>query len=424
MLIVEKVYSKGSSSVKVEKAWNQKAFCAKSIPLVCFPFMQATSKLYTRTFLTMSVANFFTTSSFGSFFMFPLFVSHVGGSKLDIGILMGAFSLSSVLSRPWISSVIDRMGRKRSYTLGCAIMTVLPLSYLLFQQDLSSVYPALLFARVLHGIGLAFCFTAAFTYMADIVPETRLNEGMGMFGITGLSGMAIGPAIAELIIQHAGFVPFFLAASALGALGFILHLRIPESHFEHTSLSSSSFFSVFLRPRTLKVSLLAFLFGYALAASGGFVSPYGREKQLAFISLYYLTYSGMAVLTRFVGGRLADRLGELRIIPYAMVVTGMGLLLLCFPGGEAVFVISGLMSGLGHGFLFPCLTAVAVRDEPIAIRGKVTGAFTGSMDAGAFSGSILLGYIGELAGYPALFLTAGLSLFVGLFFFKLFYRKR
>jgi MFS family permease len=386
--------------------------------------MQGERTLYTRTFLTMSLANFFTTASFGCFFLFPLFVSHLGGSKLDIGIVMGVFSLSSVLSRPWISSMIDRIGRKKSYTLGCAIMTALPLSYLLFHQDLSRAYPALLFARILHGIGLAFCFTSAFTYMADIIPETRLNEGMAMFGITGLSGMAIGPAIAELIIQHAGFVPFFLAASALGALGFILHLQIPESHFEHSPMSSSSFFSVFFRPKTLKVSLLAFLFGYALAASGGFVSPYAKEKDLAFISIYYLSYSGMAVLTRFAGGRLADRLGELRIIPYAMLLTGAGLLLLCFLGGETILVISGIMSGLGHGFLFPCLTAVAVRDEPITIRGKVTGAFTGSMDAGAFFGSILLGYIGERAGFPALFLTAGLSLFLGLFFFKLLYRAR
>jgi MFS family permease len=188
-------------------------------------------------------------------------------------------------------------------------------------------------------------------------------------------------------------------------------------------VSSSSFFSVLLRTKTLKVSLLAFLFGYALAASGGFVSPYGEEKRLAFVSLYYLTYSGTAVLTRFAGGRLADQLGELRIIPYAMVLTGLGLLLLCFLGGEVILVISGLLSGLGHGFLFPCLTAVAVRDEPEAIRGKVIGAFTGSMDAGAFIGSVLLGYIGELAGFPAIFLTAGLSLFVGLILFKVFYKE-
>jgi len=408
----------------VDQGRVKRPCCTMPSLAVCLPSMQASPALFTRTFLTMSAANFFTTSSFGCFFLFPLFVSSLGGSKLDIGIVMGAFSLASVLSRPWISSMIDRIGRKRSYTLGCAIMTALPLSYLLFQQELSRLYPALLLARILHGIGLAFCFTSAFTYMADIIPESRLNEGMAMFGITGLSGMAIGPAIAEVIIRHAGFVPFFLAASGMGAMGFILHLRIPESLFERSPISSPSFFSVLLRKKTLKVALLAFLFGYALAASGGFVSPYGEEKHLAFVSLYYLAYSGMAVLTRLVGGRLADQWGELRIIPYAMIVTGSGLLLLCFLGGEVILVISGLLSGLGHGFLFPCLTAVAVREVPGVIRGKVTGAFTGSMDAGAFIGSVLLGYIGELAGFPALFLTAGLSLFLGLVLFTFFYKER
>ena len=74
--------------------------------------------LYSPSFLLMSFANFFTVSSFGTFFLFPLFVTDHGGSKADIGIIMGAFALSSVLCRPWISALIDRIGRKRSYTIG------------------------------------------------------------------------------------------------------------------------------------------------------------------------------------------------------------------------------------------------------------------------------------------------------------------
>jgi len=65
------------------------------------------------------------------------------------------------------------------------------------------------------------------------------------------------------------------------------------------------------------------------------------------------------------------------------------------------------MSGCGHGFLYPGLSALALRDEPGAIRGKITGAFTGSIDAGAFVGSITLGFIGQWAGFPTLFLAAG-----------------
>jgi len=52
------------------------------------------------------------------------------------------------------------------------------------------------------------------------------------------------------------------------------------------------------------------------------LSPLLPRKKISPYIYYYLSYSGMAVLTRFVGGRLADRLGELRIIPYAMILTG------------------------------------------------------------------------------------------------------
>jgi len=66
------------------------------------------------------------------------------------------------------------------------------------------------------------------------------------------------------------------------------------------------------------------------------------------------------------------------------------------------------MSGCGHGFLFPCLNSLAIRNEPIDTRGKITGVFTGGIDAGAFVGSIILGYIGQWAGFQVLFLQQAL----------------
>ena len=70
-------------------------------------------------------------------------------------------------------------------------------------------------------------------------------------------------------------------------------------------------------------------------------------------------------------------------------------------------MISGLLSGTGHGLLFPSLNAMAIRGEAYEVRGKVTGIFTGSIDGGAFIGSLLLGLIGEWAGLSTLFLCAG-----------------
>ena len=369
--------------------------------------------LYSSSFIIMALVNLFTVSSFGSFFLFPLFVTRHGGSESDIGIIMGVFALSGVLCRPWISEMIDRIGRKRSYTIGCAIMAVLPLGYLLFDGDLSSFYLSLILIRIIHGVGLAICFTAAFTYIADIIPKERLNEGIGIFGLTGLAGQAVGPSIAEIIIQKYGFSIFFLAATGTASIGFLLHLLLPESFAHASGTSPQAFFSVLRKKRVLTVGLLAFLFGFGLAASSSFVSPFSKERGIAFISIYYLSYSSAAVLTRFVGGRVADKIGEERVIPYALILTGGGLLILTFLGGDIVLILSGLVSGCGHGFLFPSLNSLAVRKESSGIRGKITGVFTGAIDTGTLVGSIILGYIGEWAGFPALFFVAGLALFMG-----------
>lgn len=369
--------------------------------------------LYSPSFITMAFSNLFTVSSFGTFFLFPLFIASNGGSKSDIGIIMGVFALSSVLCRPWISDMIDRIGRKKSYTIGCTIMSILPLIYLLFRGNLSHFYLFLILVRIVHGVGLAICFTATFTYIADIVPEERLNEGIGMFGVTGLTGLAIGPVIGEIIITEFGFSAFFLTATGMATLGLMIHLPLSESFVNDSQKTSQSFFTVLAKRKILFVALLAFLFGFGLAATGSFVSPFAKEQGIAFISLYYISYSSAAVLTRLLGGRLADRVGEDRIIPYALTLTGGGLLILMLLGGNSILALSGLMSGCGHGFLFPCLNSVAIRNEPIDIRGKIIGVFTGGIDAGAFVGSIILGYIGQWAGFQALFFAAGLTLFIG-----------
>ncbi len=375
--------------------------------------------VYTPSFILIAAANFFTVSSLGCFYLFPIFIMNHGGSKADIGIIMGATVLSSVLCRPWISEMVDKLGRKRCYSAGCVINGVLALCYLLFHGELSQFYVPLFAVRLLHGVGLAVCFTAGFTFVADIVPEQRLNEGIGMYGVTALVGMGIGPVIAEVVIQKLGFDFFYLVAATMSFLGFFLQLPLRESFEHHMRGSEISFFAVLGKKKMLLITVLALLFGVGLAAFSNFVSPFAQEKGIAFISLYYVAYSSAAVCTRFFGGRLADRVGEERVIPYAFIITGTGFLILMGLGGNSILALSGLLSGCGHGLLFPSLNAFALRDEPKGIRGKINGIYTGGIDAGVFSGSIILGYIGEWGGFRTLFFLVGVSLFAGFLIYRL-----
>ena len=376
--------------------------------------------LYSPAFLTMALANLFTMSSISTFFLFPLFITGHGGTKADIGIMMAVFTIASILCRPWISEMIDRLGRKKCYTIACLILSLLPLVYLFFNGNISSFYIPLLFVRIIHGVGLALSFTSVITYIADIIPKNRLNEGLGMFGVTALVGLAVGPIIAELIIRQFGFAIFFITSSILAIIGLLLHLPLMESYVHNKPGSASpSFFSILKNKRRIFIVLLTFFFGFGLSAVFGFLTPFAEEKHLAFISLFFIAYSAGAISMRFFGGRLADRVGEGRIIPYAFIITSIGILMIIFLDGDLTLILSGFISGSGHGLLYPCLNAIAVRNEPQAIRGKIMGVFTGGIDTGIFLGSILFGYIGQWFGFHVLFLVAGLTLFMGFGVYRL-----
>jgi len=297
-------------------------------------------------------------------------------------------------------------------------MSFLPLIYLMFHGDIRNFYIALIITRLIYGIGLAICFTAVFTYVADIIPKERLNEGIGMFGATGLLGLALGPVMAELIIKKYGFGVFFIASSITAGVGLLLELPLPESYYPEMGTSKISFLSIIRIKKILIIATASLCFGIVIAATGNFVAPFVEEKRLSFISIYYICYSASAILTRLFGGRLADRLGEEKIIPYGLIASISGLTVIVFLKNELILCAAGILSGCGHGFLFPCLNSLMIRNQPVAIRGKLTGVFTGSIDAGIFAGSIILGYIGDWFGFKVLFLSSALALLPWLILFK------
>ena len=373
--------------------------------------------IYTPAFWAMAVANFAQTASFSAFFLLPLYLLEHGGDRGDIGIVMGMFALASAVCRPWVSEMIDRIGRKRSYTLGNLLMVAAPLLHLAFSEPLGSAYPWLLALRAVHGIGLAICFTAIFTYMADILPAARFNEGIGMFGISGLIGVAAGPLVAEAIAPRFGYAGIFLVAAGFSLLSLLVHLPLAESHAPAAHRRGPSFFILLGRGKFVIVCLLATLFGFGLAGTGNFVAPLAAENGLGTVSSYYLWYAAGAIATRFAGGRLADRLGENRLLPWGIGLYVLGLLLLPAARSALLLDLAGACAGSGHGLLFPTLNTLAVRGEPGEVRGKATGIFTGGIDAGNFAGSLLLGYIGQWFGLAALFWVAGAGMALGLLLF-------
>lgn len=81
-------------------------------------------------------------------------VDELGGGDLDVGIVVGAFAFSAVVSRPLAGRLADAHGRRRIVVLGAVTMAAAGLLY-----PLSGSVAALVLARLVLGFGDGFVFT-------------------------------------------------------------------------------------------------------------------------------------------------------------------------------------------------------------------------------------------------------------------------
>jgi MFS family permease len=369
--------------------------------------------LYTREFVLLLISGLLLTTGIGVFYLFPLYVLDLGGSKSDIGILMGTMSLSAVVLRPWTSGLVDRLGRKGSLAVGCLLMTVVSIAHLFFNGPIGQVYPALVVLRLLFGTGVALGIIASLTLAADLAPATRLNEGLGIFGVMPLMGIAIGPVVGESIIHQWGFGALFLVAAVFFIAGLFSLLPLNDNFKAPDSGSRGGFMEALQIGLVWRMAFICLCFGVAFAAHGGFVAPFAKSNSMP-VSAYFASYSTAAVISRLFGGKLADKFGEKRLIPVALVIAGTGFVCLTQVSSTWSLIGTGFVAGLGHGLLFPSLIAMTIRPIDIGNRGKVTGILTGGVDTGLFFGSLTMGQLGDYFGFHAIFALASVAIFLGL----------
>ena len=378
--------------------------------------------LYTRRFLALWMTHFCFMLAVGLFYLFPIFLKQNGADRADVGLIMGSLALAAVISRPLTAWLIDHHGRRATVFLGSAVFGLVPLVYLAFQGPVSGYYWALLGVRVVHGVGLSLCLTTPFTWVSDLVPPGRMNEGLGIFGVSGLIAMALGPALGELILAKAGFGALFVAASLLSLTPLILVRNLPDFDPDPESgeeQGGDSFFRLLIRRGTRSITAMAMLFGFGMASTVNFVTLYAQQRQIGIVSVFFISFSGAAVMTRIFGGRMADRVGEARIIPFALGLSVVGFLSLVQADSTALFLLSGVVVGLAHGFLFPALTAMAVRGRPYSVRPKLIAIFTGAVDGGVFLGSFILGRVAQDLGFGAIYVIAAGAMVAALAIFLL-----
>ena len=374
-------------------------------------------RLSSRNFLFICIANFL---YFGSFYLLlptlPQYVAQLGGSASQIGTVMGAFTLTSVIVRPSLAKIADLYGRRWIMLIGSGSFALL---FLLYGQ-IHSMIPLYL-VRLAHGVAHGSYLAASFAYIADLAPTERRGEVIGIYGTSNVVAMALFPGLGIALLDYAGgnFPFLFIVSFGTCAAAFLAVIVIGEMKPNIGKTETTKHSSV-ARHRILWICSLALFSGATVyGAVAAFLPVYAPERGLKNFGVYFTALAVSTLASRVLTGRLSDRIGRRKVILPFMGLLAVAVFLLPLLHSLSMLILIGICFGLGFGAYMPTLNALVVDETIPKERGRVVAFFTSFMDVGITTGSVVLGLAADYWGYATMFTIGGFIVIGGVLLFAL-----
>ncbi|HVN58274.1 MAG TPA: MFS transporter [Bacteroidales bacterium] len=340
-------------------------------------------------------------------------VTELHATKVQVGTVVGAYTVASVLVRPFSGFTLDRFGRRTIFLLGLVLYSSLIAGYLVAVTILS-----IMILRIAQGLVWAFTTVSGATIAVDITHPSKRGEGIGYFALSTTLGMSVGPVIGLFVCHHWGYTVMFISGCFIGVTSLLCALAIDlrkrfivgkHIRFEWGSLFESN---------SIRPSFNVFITNIAYGGLMSFIALYGREIGIQNSSLYFLIFSIGIAAARLMVGKEFDRNGPGRIVTICMSLLVIGFPLLGFAKSAFPFYLSAIIIGFGNGVIFPTFQSMINNIVDPARRGSANSTLYTAIDLGMGLGMIIGGLIAEYFSISAIFFLSGLLCIAALVFFR------
>jgi MFS family permease len=368
--------------------------------------------LWNRHFLFLDLSLFLMFANIGLLYLYPLALKAMGGGPHAIGWVMGAFSISAVLSRPFMGKLAVLKGESWVISAGMALSLVSSLSYLF----ITAFGPLMLLIRVAHGLGFSAVIAGSFSMVAKGASPLRRGAAFSMVGASLMAAIALAPLVGEMLIGRYGFGALYMAAAGAVILGwFSVMLGIGDVH---TSIDKDEKGPVgylpLLRDRPFFFLLCStFIFAHSQATLTNFLALIAAKHDAAAGPFFFFSYLS-AIIVLLTLGRLLDRYGNLFLTYLSYPFLCLGILLVPGTIASLLFLITAVMFGAGMGLLFATHNAMAASHGSFREKPAIMSLFTGIYDSGFITGAVVSGWVAHQVGMDVLFVSSGFFAFLGL----------
>jgi len=319
----------------------------------------------------------------------PAFLTGLDGGEYK-GYIISLFTLTALISRPFSGKLADNIGRKPVIIFGGAVCMICSLLY----PMLTTVYWFFVL-RFVHGFSTGFTPTGQSTYVSDIIPADRRGEAMGLLGMLGSVGMAMGPAIGGMIAREYGLNVMFYLSATCGFTAAVVVLGMKETlavkrnfSFSMLKISRHDLFE----PRVILPCIIMGLAMYAYGAMLTLIPDFGEHLGIHRKELLFTYFMIASLAVRLIAGKASDKYGRAPVMVISTSVIMVSMLMISVSETQTLLIAGMILYGLGAGSVSPTLLAWATDLSEERHKGRALASLYIFMELGIGVGALASGW--------------------------------
>lgn len=340
----------------------------------------------------------------------PVFVkNNLKFDSLAVGLVIGAQSLATLLTRAYAGKITDTRGARTSNLLGVLMILIAGLLYMLVGSvsDIRLLALGLLIiSRIVHGISESMLVTGALTWGIGLVGQQNSGKVMTWNGIAMYAGIAIGAPLSIWLVNSFGVTLAFASVILLSLISWLSTAKLPVLTVDPSHVRPP-FYKVVGQVYSQGLALAFSSMGFACIAS--FIALLFVTENWHNASLGFFCFGAFYILTRVFFASFPDKYGGYKVAMISFIVEIIGQLCIGFSNSGQMAIVGCALTGIGFSLVFPALGVLVVKKVPPQMRGTALGAYAAFFDLSLGVAGPLAGMVAQWFNYHAIYLLAAIS---------------
>lgn len=370
--------------------------------------MKSSNKIWNKNFILLFITNLLVLAAFyASIPIIPVYCQEIGITGSKVGIVLTAMSVATILFRPVAGYLLDNFNRYIVYVIFLAMFCLSFPAFIIFP-----IFAVLIIIRLYMGAVYSVCGSATMTLASDVLPKTKITEGISRFAFTISIGMAVGPFVGIQVQNHMSSKASFLTVFAVSVIALICvsccKVKYPKIKRKKFVLKDTIYKPAL--PFMFNMTFLMIPYGAVIAYS----SILAQEKDLtSVLPFFYICLVVGMLLSKLSTQKMIDA-GKHRVLVYiSLVILVVTMVSYQFLETGAHLLIAGFFFGIGYGILQPLFQAFVTGTTPAPKRGVANATYLLSYDIGIGIGSLLMGFLQESIGLTTGFAITAVAYVIG-----------